>query len=176
MGFGNRWTKWAETVDAWILRVGRILSWINALLIAVIMTQVVLRYAFGRGMTALEELEWHLYSLAFMLGLSYALVTDAHVRVDLLYERMSLRARHVVDLCGSLFVLLPFVVAVVLHAFDFVHDSWVHNERSSAPLGLPWRWLIKSVIPLAFIVLGVAALSRCLRCIAYLLGDRHGNE
>lgn len=176
MELGNRWTKWADKVDSWILRLGRALSWINAILIVVIVTQVVLRYVFREGMMALEELEWHLYSLVFMLGLSYALVTNAHVRVDLLYGRMSMRSRHVVDLLGSAFVLLPFVVAVVLHGFDFVRDSWAHNERSAAPLGLPWRWAIKAVIPAAFILLGVAAVSHCLRCLAYLLGERHGND
>lgn len=175
-GSGNRLTKWADMIDGGIRRLGRGLSWINAVLVGVIVVQVVLRYAFGRGMMALEELEWHLYSLAFMFGLAYALVTDAHVRVDILYGRMSPTARHIVDLFGSLLVLLPFIVAVVLHSFDFVHDSWVHNERSAAPLGLPWRWAVKSVIPAAFILLGIATVSRCARCLAFLMGERHGNQ
>ncbi len=68
--------------DRFILKFGQCLSWANFVLIFVIVVQVTLRYGFGRGMVALEELEWHLYAVAFMFGLSYAVVTDAHVRVD----------------------------------------------------------------------------------------------
>jgi len=95
-------------IDRFILRFGHFLSWANFLLIFVIVVQVTLRYGFGRGMVALEELEWHLYAVAFMFGLSYAVVTDAHVRVDLISIRMSTAARAWVEIMGILFLLLPF--------------------------------------------------------------------
>jgi len=158
----------AGAVDRFILRTGRALSWANAALMVVIVTQVTLRYGFGRGFVALEELEWHLYSLAFMFGLSYALVTDAHVRVDLISGRLSRRCREWIEIAGILFLLLPFIGVVLVFGWEFFSASWERSERSLAPLGLPWRWAIKAVIPLSFLMFGMAALSRLAKAVAFL--------
>jgi TRAP-type mannitol/chloroaromatic compound transport system permease small subunit len=168
--------KMCDAVDDGLIRLGKCLSWLNAILILVIVTQVTLRYGFGHGLVILEELEWHLYSVAFMFGLSYALVTDAHVRVDLLHGRLSKKTQHWIEILGTLFLLLPFIVAVMIHGWDFFYDSWIHNERSSAPLGLPWRWAIKGAIPLSFGVLGIAALSRMIRSFTVVFGQEDGNH
>lgn len=160
----------AGAVDRFILRTGHVLCWANALLIVVIVVQVILRYGFGRGMVALEELEWHLFAVAFMFGLSYAVVTDAHVRVDLLSSRMSTSARAWVEILGITLLLLPFIVIVIIYGWEFFWSSWVRHERSLAPMGLPYRWAIKAVIPLSFIVLGLAALTRLTRTIQNLKG------
>jgi TRAP-type mannitol/chloroaromatic compound transport system permease small subunit len=157
-------------IDRYILHFGHILSWANFLLIFVIVVQVTLRYGFGRGMVALEELEWHLYAVAFMFGLSYAVVTDAHVRVDLLSSRMSPSARAWVEIAGILVLLLPFIVIVIIFGWEFFMSSWVRSERSLAPMGLPYRWAIKAVIPLSFIIFGMAALTRLFRAIHELKG------
>ena len=154
-----------DKLDHFILVIGRWLSWANGLLVLVIVLQVLLRYGFGRGLVMLEELQWHLYALAFMFGLSYALITDAHVRVDLLHDRFPPKVRHWIDVLGTLLLLFPFIYAVMVHSYDFFIDSWVHNERSAAPLGLPFRWAIKAVIPLSFGMLGLAALSRMIRSL-----------
>lgn len=150
-------------LDRFTLSFGRFLSWANFALIFVVVLQVILRYGFGRGMVALEELEWHLFAVAFMFGLSYAVVTDAHVRVDLLSSRMSRSARAWVEIGGIVFLLLPFVVAVIVYGWEFFISAWVRNERSLAPMGLPCRWAIKAVIPLSFILLGISAATRLAR-------------
>jgi TRAP-type mannitol/chloroaromatic compound transport system permease small subunit len=160
----------AEAIDRFTLRFGQFLSWANFLMIFVIVLQVILRYGFGRGMVALEELEWHLYSLAFMFGLSYAVVTDAHVRVDLISSRMSPSTRAWVEIMGILFLLLPFIVIVIVYGWEFFLSSWVRHERSLAPMGLPYRWAIKAVIPLSFVVFGLAALTRLVRTFQELKG------
>lgn len=157
-------------VDRFIIGLGHILSWSNALLIVVIVAQVTLRYGFGRGFVALEELEWHLYSVAFMFGLSYAVVTDAHVRVDLLSRLMSRSKREWIEIMGILFLLLPFIVVVLVYGWEFFVAAWVHNERSTAPLGLPFRWAIKAVIQLSFILFGLAAVSRLVKAVNVLRG------
>ena len=110
-----------------------------------------------------------------MFGLSYAVVTNAHVRVDLLHSRFSIRTRMWIELLGGVFLLLPFTVAVVLHGYDFFYDAWIHNERSSAPLGLPWRWAIKAVIPISFGLFGMAVLSRMIRSLIKLIGSQNGD-
>ena len=160
----------AGAVDRFTLRFGQLLSWANFLLIFIIVVQVILRYGFGRGMVALEELEWHLFALAFMFGLSYAVVTDAHVRVDLLSNLMSRSARAWVEIFGITFLLLPFITIVIIYGWEFFWSSWVSHERSLAPMGLPYRWAIKAVIPLSFILLGLAALTRLISTIQHLRG------
>jgi TRAP-type mannitol/chloroaromatic compound transport system permease small subunit len=161
----------AGAVDRFILRFGQFLSWANFLLIFIIVLQVILRYGFGRGMVALEELEWHLYAVAFMFGLSYAVVTDAHVRVDLLSNLMSRSSRAWVEIFGITLLLLPFIVIVIIYGWEFFLSSWVRHERSLAPMGLPYRWAIKAVIPLSFLLLGLAALTRLIRTIQQTRGS-----
>jgi TRAP-type mannitol/chloroaromatic compound transport system permease small subunit len=165
-----------DAVDDVLLKFGEYLSWANGILILVIVTQVTLRYGFGRGLVILEELEWHLYSVAFMFGLSYALVSDLHVRVDLLHSAFPKKVQHWIEVLGTLFLLMPFIVAIIIHGWDFFYDSWIHNERSSAPLGLPGRWAIKAVIPMSFAMLGIAALSRLVRSFAFIFSKDNGSR
>lgn len=165
-----------DAIDKWILRIGRFFSWANAILIVVTVLQVVLRYGFGKGLVILEELEWHLYAVAFMFGLSYALTTNSHVRVDLIQSKFSRKTKEWIDLVGHIFLLLPFVIACIYYGWEFFQLSWVHSERSSAPLGLPWRWLIKSVIPISIALLGVATVSRIIRSISIIRSKPDGTQ
>jgi TRAP-type mannitol/chloroaromatic compound transport system permease small subunit len=160
--------RFSDAVDRFILRIGKILSWANGILILVIVLQVFLRYGLGRGLVALEELEWHLYSLAFMCGLSYAIVTNAHVRVDLISISLAPRTREWIELLGVFFLILPFAGIVIYYGMEFWYASWIHNERSLAPMGLPWRWVIKALIPLSFGLLALAAVSRLIKAIQFL--------
>ena len=111
-----------------------------------------------------------------MFGLSYAVVTDAHVRVDLLSNLMSRSTRAWVEILGITLLLLPFIVIVIIYGWEFFWSSWVRHERSLAPMGLPYRWAIKAVIPLSFIVLGLAALTRLTRTIQNLKGPSDAAE
>ncbi len=164
-----------DILDGFILRFGKMMAWANGILILVIVLQVTLRYGFESGLVILEELEWHLYGVAFMFGLSYAVVTDAHVRVDLISNRFPAKVRHGIEVVGAIFLMLPFIIAVTIHGYSFFLDSWTHSERSNAPLGMPWRWAIKAVIPVSFIFFGTAIFSQMLRSIRSLFGKNHGN-
>lgn len=166
----------SATMDKFVLGFGRFLSWANGILVLVIVLQVTLRYGFGRGLVLLEELEWHLYGLAFMFGLSYAVVTDAHVRVDILHSRFSKGTQAWIEICGIFLVLMPFIVLLIIYGIEFFYDSWIHNESSSAPMGLCCRWAIKAVIPLSFGMLGFAALSRLISAIKSLKRKENGSN
>ena len=157
-------------IDTLISRLGRAAAWLNLLLVVVVITQVVLRYGFHRGLVPLEELMWHLYATAFMFGFSYALVRDAHVRVDLLHGRWPARSRARVEIAGILLLLLPFAFVIFHHSLDWVASSWRLGESSQNPTGLPYRWLIKGVIPVSFGLLLLAALSRLWRELPVALG------
>jgi len=160
--------KFSDVIDVVIRSIGHFIMWTNIILIVVIILQVVLRYGFGKGLVVLEELQWHLYALGIMFGASYAMMMDSHIRVDIIHARLSQKWRNRWDLFGIVFLLLPFAIVVFHQSLDFVYESWRVNERSDAPLGLPWRWAIKGVIPITFALLILATVARAARIIAAL--------
>lgn len=170
-GFVLPKTRVSRFVDPIIARIGIAASWLWLLLLVVIIANVVLRYAFGEGRIEFEELQWHLYSVAFLFGLGYTLMRDSHIRVDVLYERMRPRTQAWIEFYGLLLCVLPFVVLVLVFSVRFVSVSYDISEVSQSPGGLPYRWLIKAMLPAGFVVLLFAALSRLTRVWVFLFGD-----
>ena len=126
--------------------VGEVFHWIWIVLVAVIIVNVILRYVFSRGMIELEELQWYLYAVGWLVGLSYTFISDDHVRVDVLHEKLSYRGKLWFELGGLLLLFLPFVLFVVIYAVPFVELSWVTKRaldlgerlaRAMAGEGLP---------------------------------------
>lgn len=161
-------SKFCDALDTVIKSIGHFVMWTNVILIFAIILQVVLRYGFGRGQMMIEELQWHLYAVGIMFGASYSQMLDSHIRVDIVHARLSRKWRQRWDLFGIIFLLLPFIIIIFHQSLDFVYESWRVNERSDAPGGLPWRWLIKSVIPISFGLLVVATVSRAVRIITFM--------
>ena len=161
-------TPFSKRIDPVLVAIGNGISWIWVLLLAVIVCNVLLRYAFGEGRVEFEEIQWHLYSVGFMLGLGYALQADAHMRVDVLHERLRPRTQAWIELYGSVLFVLPFVALMLIYGAHFVADSFLTNEVSSSPGGLPYRWAIKAVLVLGFALLGVASFSRITRLWKFL--------
>ncbi|MEM9302640.1 MAG: TRAP transporter small permease subunit [Pseudomonadota bacterium] len=144
------------------------ISWLWVGLVAVVMLNVLLRYLFGEGRVEFEEIQWHLYSIGFLLGLSACLDADDHVRVDVLRERFGLRGQAWIELYGLLLLFFPFVALVLWYSVPFVEYAFSSGERSDAPGGLGMRWLIKAVIPLSMVLLAVAGWGRLTRVTACL--------
>lgn len=165
-------TAVSRIVDPLLAVIGRWLSWVWLLLLLVIVGNVLLRYVFGEGRVELEEIQWHLYSLGFLLGFSYAFQADAHIRVDVVSERLPQRWRAWLELYGLLLALLPFIILMLWYSVPFVLASWEVSEVSQAPGGLPYRWAIKSVLPLGFCLLLLALISRVSRVWQFLFGAR----
>ena len=150
--------------------IGAVTSWVWLMLLAVIVVNVVMRYALGEGRIEFEEIQWHLYSIGFLMGLSVCLNSDDHIRVDIFHDRLSLRSRAWIELYGLLLLFLPFVVLVLVFSAPFVASSFAVGEISDAPGGLPYRWLIKAVLPFSFLLLLIAGFGRLLRVCAFLFG------
>ncbi|MGB0713813.1 MAG: TRAP transporter small permease subunit [Gammaproteobacteria bacterium] len=163
-------TTLSNGLDAVVDRIGATTSWLWIATVGVILYSVVSRYLFGQGSVMLEEVAWHLAGAAWLIGLSYTLVHDDHVRVDVLHERLSLKAQAWIELLGILLLLLPFLVLALGEVTPYAYSSYELNEHSQAPNGLPWRWILKSFIPLSLALLLIAALSRALRTTSLLLG------
>ncbi len=170
-----------ELLNRFIKRLVETVAWLNVALIIVILTTVILRYGFHRnglllgwGLVPMEELEWHLYSVPFMFGLAYAITNNSHIRIDIIHMAMSKRLQHFFEIFGIIFLLMPFLLIMLDFSFDYAVYSFTHNESSQSPSGLPYRWIIKSVIPLSMLLMIIAALARLIQETALLL--HHGKE
>jgi TRAP-type mannitol/chloroaromatic compound transport system permease small subunit len=161
-----------DALDGFIRRVGEISSYIWLVLVAVIVVNVTLRHVFGRGYILFEEIQWHLYAVGFLLGLSYTMLREGHVRVDILSEHWPMRRRVWVEFVGLVFLLAPLIVFVLLNAVPYVERAWTLNEISAAPGGLAYRWIIKSFIIWGFLLLAITMTSRLIRCALYLFAPR----
>ena len=160
----------SDVLEKLVELVGKLCSWIWVILIVLIVTNVVLRYALRTNFIAMEEMQWHLYAVGFLMALSFAILFDGHVRVDVVAERLQLRTRAWIVLFGILLLILPFVYVVVSYAIPFVQRSYQIGEVSAAPGGLPYRWFIKSFIITGFVFIGIAAVARLMRVTAFLFG------
>ncbi|MFZ5501921.1 MAG: TRAP transporter small permease subunit [Pseudomonadota bacterium] len=150
--------------------VGRLSAWLVVMLVLLVCYDVAMRYFFQSGSIALQELEWHLFALIFLLGSAYTLKHDEHVRVDIFYQAhwMTDKRRALVDIFGCLFMLFPFCALMIYSALPFVAQSYGWAETSPDPGGLSYRWLLKAMIPFGFALLmlqGVAMVVRCLHIL-----------
>ncbi|CAK8715547.1 Tripartite ATP-independent periplasmic transporter DctQ component [Candidatus Electrothrix laxa] len=142
-----------------------ILSLLLLLMALNVSFDVIMRYFFHNSSVAMQELEWHFFAIIILVGMGVSLQAEAHVRVDFLFERFSDRIKAVINIFGTFFFLLPFALLITVGSFTFVHDSWLIGEISENPGGLPYRWLIKGMIPLSFGFLVLSAIGYILRNI-----------
>lgn len=109
------------------------------------------------GSTPLQELQWHFFFAAVMLSVAYTYLADGHVRIDVLRNRFSPKLRAWVEILGCLFGLAPLAILLIWAGGDQAWRAFQSGERSAAALGLEHRWIIKSVVPLAGLLLMIAA-------------------
>jgi len=155
-------------------RFSDVMGWVAGALNLVMLLNVfydaIMRYFFSSGSIALQEMEWHLFAMVFLFGIAYALKEDGHVRVDVLYERFSPRWKAIVNIGGTVLLLLPLSVMVVEGSVWYVQEAFNSGEVSGDPGGLPYRWLIKLVIPASFVFLIVSATGFVIHNINVFLG------
>ncbi len=108
------------------------------------------RYILHVGSIAMQELEWHLFSVLILIGMSYALMEEGHVRVDILYDSWSVRKKAMVNMMGAVVFILPLALLIAINSIDFVMESYTSHEISGDPGGLTHRWIIKALIPGSF--------------------------
>ena len=148
-------------------RISKYAGYFAALLVIVLSLLVaydaVMRYLFSSGSIALQEIEWHLFDVIFLLGLTYALKHDKHVRVDIFFEHYSKENRGIVQILSMLLLVIPFSLIFLSDAIEMFIQSYLQNEISSDPGGLTHRYLIKGVLVLAFILLLLQAVSEILK-------------
>ena len=158
--------------DNFVIKVGEIFDWIWATLVIVIIGNVILRYVFRSGYIELEELQWHLYAIGWLVGLSSTAIVDAHVRVDVLNEKLSYKKKLWFEFFGILLLFLPFIILVLYYSVPFFELSWTTNERSTSANGLPARWFVKGFLVFSFFLLLMTGLSRITRVVVTLLSRK----
>jgi TRAP-type mannitol/chloroaromatic compound transport system permease small subunit len=164
------WIRFVRKIDSLSAAIGRAASWLTLAMVLVTVSDVLMRYFFKAGSIAVQEIEWHLFSANFLLAAAWTLLCNGHVRVDLLRVRMSERKQAWIDFLGGLFFLIPFCVVVAWASIPFVYDAWSTLEGSSDPGGLPARYLLKTLIPAAYVLLGLQGFSQVIKNLYFLRG------
>lgn len=156
-----------DTLNEW---VGRVTSWFTLGCVLVCFAVVVLRYAFNMGYVWLQELYVWQHAVVFMVGAGYTFLHGGHVRVDIVYGRMSPRRQAMIDIFGTLVFLLPWLAVVAWTSLSFISSSWSIREASSQTGGLQGLYLLKSVIWVFCALVGLQGLAMIGRSILYLSG------
>ncbi|MGI9229855.1 MAG: TRAP transporter small permease subunit [Gammaproteobacteria bacterium] len=164
-----------DALDRFTNLSGRLVSWLVLVLVILVSYDVTNRHLFQSGSIAIQEWEWHLFSLIFLLGAAYTLQQDDHVRLDLFYKShfMNDYRRAWINLLGSVFFLLPFCVLIIISSWPFILQAYTSMEGSPDPGGLTHRWLLKAAIPGGFLLLIIQGISHILTNLLYILtGER----
>ena len=157
--------KIISIIDTFTEYTGKFISIFVIILVLLVGYDVSMRYLFNSGSIAIQELEWHLFSIILLLGSAYTLKHDEHVRLDIFYSSKLIndKVRIWFDVLGTLLILLPFCLLIIISAWPFVTQAYIHNEISPDPGGLPARWLIKAAIPLGFFFLLIQGIAEALK-------------
>lgn len=154
-----------STIERFIDWSGRAVSWLTLLMVIVTFIVVVLRYVFDVGWIALQESITYMHAMVFLIGASWAVQQEAHVRVDIFYSRFSAKTRAWIDMLGSLLLLLPVMVFIGWISWEYVIDSWDVLEGSREAGGLPAVFLLKSLILVLAIMLILQAMVQVVRSV-----------
>lgn len=156
-------------------RIGAVIRWLALGMVLIGAISAVVRY-FARSqqwtlnLTPTTEAQWYLFSIIFLLGAAYGLNHDVHVRVDVMYERLSVKTQAIIDMLGTILFLIPFSVLMLYVSYPAVRNSISIREMSPDPGGLP-RYPIKALIIVSFIMLVLQALSQLIKQTDVLLGN-----
>ena len=159
----------AKAIDVLSEGVGRIIAWLTLLVALLSAGNALMRYGFSYSSNAYLEAQWYMFSLIFLLGGAYALKKNAHVRIDLIYGRLSPRTRAWIDLLGTLLFLIPMALGVLYLAWPWAMTSLAIRETSPDVGGLP-RWPIKLALLVGFALPALQGLSELIKRIAFLAG------
>ena len=156
--------------------VGRSARWLTVGMVVVQFAVVVLRYVYGTSYIWVQELVIYLHAAVFMLGAGYTLLRDGHVRVDVFYSEMAARSKALVDLFGTLLLLIPSCVVLLFYTCDFVAKSWAILEGPMSIGGIPAVFVLKTLIPLFAALLLLQGVSLAIRALATALEAEPGGR
>ncbi len=161
----------AGAIDTLNRHVGLAVAWLALVMALVQFSVVILRYVFAVGFIPMQESIWYLHGVLFMLGAGYTLLLDGHVRVDIFYREASPRFKATVNLLGVVLLLLPVCVATWWTSWSYVGNSWRVLEGSTETSGLPFIYLLKTVILVFLALVAAQGVSLAIKSALVLAGS-----
>ena len=149
-------------------RISNLISMVLVLLVFLIVFDLSNRYLFSNGSIALQELEWHLFDIIMLFSLFFTLKHDGHVRVDIIYSKLSEKWKTYIDIGSHLFFIIPFSILIIYFSYGFVELSFSQNEISPNPNGLEYRFIVKSLILFGFSMLIIQSILNITKLIQRL--------
>lgn len=162
--------KLSQGIDAIGRLVGKSIIWLILATALISAGNAVARKAFNIGSNAFLEIQWYLFAAVFMLGAGYAFLQNAHVRIDVIANKLSPRVRNCVDIFGIIVFLLPLCYFMITFSWPVVYGAYVSGEMSSNAGGLI-RWPVYAMVPGGFALLGLQAVSELIKRVAFLKGQ-----
>jgi len=170
----NALLRFADLIEGLLKRIADAGAWAFVICIVVIGFDVLTRKVGfqlpGLGSTRLQELEWHLHTVLFCTWLGYAYIRNAHVRIDVFTSHLTERKKLWLELVGCLLFAIPYLWVATPYSYDFFMVSLMQNESSDAPTGLPYRWVVKFFLFIAFVTISAAVAAVMARCVVALFG------
>jgi len=160
----------SRAIDAVNSRLGRWCAWLILVAVVVSAVNAIIRKVFDVSSNSWLELQWVLFGVVFLLCSPWTLLTNEHIRIDIINGQLPKRVRDWIDIIGHVFFLLPFTIVMIVTAAPFAARSYEINEQSSSAGGLP-QWPAKFLILLGFIFLFFQAISELIKRVAILRGD-----
>lgn len=153
--------------------IGEYISWFIVFMVIIQLTIVMARYIFGIGFLKLQELLIYLHGLSFTLAAGYTLLSDEHVRVDLIYRASSNKYKSFINILGSFFFLIPFCLITYSTSFPYVKRSWKILEGSPETSGLNAVFLLKTALIIFPLLLFIQAISIIYKNIKVIIGIKN---
>ena len=155
-------------LDHFTESIGRAISWLSFFLVIVVFLVVILRYLLNIGSIAMQESAMYLHGIIFLGASAYTLKHDGHVRVDVFYRKMSDKQKALVNSIGTLFLLIPVCLFMGFMSREYISDSWRVLETSRDPGGIPFVYLLKSLILVMVVTLLLQGIAELLRSLVVL--------
>ncbi len=159
----NRW------IDSFTQTIGVAVSWILWIMVFITIWDVVLRYGFKAGSVAVQNLEWYLFGINFLFAAAMNFKDDSNARIDIIYNYFGEKTKAAIGIIGDILLFIPYCIAVIWWSYPFVKSSWAVREACTDPGGLPCIYLIKTVIPVAFLILLIGVIPSLFKRIFIIL-------
>ncbi|GIX43337.1 MAG: C4-dicarboxylate ABC transporter substrate-binding protein [Leptospiraceae bacterium] len=168
----EKWIIFSEKIDKITEKIGTLIYWLTLFMVIISAYNAIARYlgkyiGIDATSNALIELQWYTFSVIFLLGAAYGLKHNAHVKVDVIYNLWSDKVKTYINIIGTIFFLFPFCILMIYVSIPAVINSWKVLEMSPDPGGLP-RYPLKTLKPIAFILLFLQGISYLIKNIAHL--------
>lgn len=164
-------TQLYQTILLFIERLGKLTGYLGLFLVVNTVLVVAFRYLFNWAPIALQETMTYLHASLFMLGAAYTLKNDGHVRVDVFYQHYTAKKKALVNLLGTVFLLFPTCLFILIICFPYVESSWAMGERSVEGNGLPWLYILKALLLIQPVLLMLQGIAEVIHNILILQGQ-----